>query len=174
MDPRCLVFLDESATPLTLTRTHARARPGQRAIGQIPRGTRPAISLLATLTRDGPGEALVVPGAIDGDVFVTFVVERLAPRLPQGSVVVLDNLSVHKSARARQALEAVGCQLLFLPRYSPDFNPIEQAFSTLKTHLRAVEARSFDAVVTAIGEGLQAITPADCQAFFQAAGYPPP
>lgn len=171
IDPGRLVFLDESSTPITLTRTHARAPTGQRAVGQVPRGTRQAISLLATLTAAGPGEAVVVPGAIDGDTFVTFITQRLVPTLPPGSVLVLDNLNVHKSARARQAIEAAGSQLLFLPRYSPDFNPIEQLFSKLKTHLRAVEARSFATMVPAIGEGLARITPADTRAFFRDAGY---
>jgi transposase len=173
LDPADLVFVDESATPLTLTRTHARAPKGRRALGRIPRGQRPAISLLAALTHEGPGTAVVVPGAIDGDAVVTFVEQILVPSLRPGQVVVLDNLSVHKSARARQAIEAAGCQLLFLPRYSPDFNPIEQAFSKLKAHLRAVAARTFEAVVAAIGAGLAALTPADCRAFFAAAGYPP-
>jgi transposase len=172
LDPAALVFLDETATPLTLTRTHARAPKGQRAIGRIPRGHRPAISLLATLTGKGPGAAVVVPGAIDADAFVTFVEQVLVPSLRPGQIVVLDNLSVHKSARARQAIEAVGCQLLFLPRYSPDFNPIEHAFSKLKTQLRAIAARTFDALVTAIGDGLATLTPADCAAFFAAAGFP--
>jgi transposase len=172
LDPAALVFLDESATPLTLTRTHARAPKGQRAIGHIPRGQRPAISLLATLTCDGPGAAVVVPGAIDTDAFVAFVEQVLGPSLRPGQIVILDNLSVPKSARARQASEAAGAHLLFLPRSSPDFNPIEHAFSTRKTHLRAVEARTFAAVVTAIGTGLAAITPADCRAFFAAAGFP--
>lgn len=172
LDPADLVFLDESATPITLTRTHARAPKGQRAVGTIPRGHRPAICLLATLTRDGPGEAVVAPGAIDGDAFVTFVERVLAPGLRPGQVVVLDNLSVHKSATVRAAIEAAGRRVLFLPRYSPDFNSIEHAFSTRKAHLRSAEARSFEAVMTAIGQSLNVITPADCRAFFHAAGYP--
>ncbi len=170
--PRDLVFLDETATPITLTPRRARAPRGQRAIGRVPRGHRPAISWLATLTPEGIGESVVVEGAVDRPAFEAFIEQFLVPQLRPGQVVVLDNLSVHKSARARAAIERVGARLLFLPTSSPDFNPIEFAFAKGKQALRRIGPRSFDAVVAAVGQALEAITAADARAFSRAAGYP--
>ena len=138
----------------------------------MPKGYWHGITLLATLTTRGPGPAVVLPGALDRLAFETYVAEVLGPGLRPGQTVICDNLSVHKSATARRAIEAAGCHLRFLPTYSPDCNPIEQAFAKLKQHLRRTEARSFEAVVTATGAGLAAITPADARAFFTTAGYP--
>jgi transposase len=172
IDPSRLVFLDETSTPTTLTRLQARALPGQRAVGRIPRGRREAISWLATLTPTGIGESLVVRGAVDRLVFEAFVERVLAPSLRPGQIVVLDNLSVHKSARARTLIEAAGGHLVFLPTYSPDFNPIEPAFAKTKQALRRVGARSFETIVAAVGTALTTITPADAHAFFANAGFP--
>jgi hypothetical protein len=140
----------------------------------VPKGRWHSITLVATLTATGPGPAVVLPGALDRIAFETYVAEALVPGLRPGQTVVLDNLSVHKSAHARHLIEAAGCQVRFLPTYSPDCNPIEQAFAKLKAHLRRIEARTFDAVVTATGAGLATITPTDAQAFFTAAGYAAP
>jgi transposase len=117
---------------------------------------------------------VVVDGPVDGRVFVAFVERVLVPSLRPGQVVVLDNLSVHKSARARALVEAAGCQLVFLPPYSPDCNPIEQAFAKSKRALRRLEARSFETVVAAIGQVLPTVTAADAHGFFAAAGFPIP
>lgn len=174
VDPDNLVFLDETSTPVTLTPLRARAPRGQRAVGRIPRGTRPHISWLATLTPDGMGESVVVEGAVDGAAFVRFVEELLVPRLRPGQVVVWDNLSVHKSTTARAAIEAAGARVVFLPSYSPDFNPIEHAFAKTKQALRRIGARSWDTVVAAVGEALATVTAADARAFFAAAGFPLP
>jgi transposase len=174
VDPADLLFLDETSTPLTLTPLRARAPRGQRAMGRVPRGKRPHIAWLATLTVTGLGESLVVNGTVDGRVFVAFVERVLVPSLRPGQIVVLDNLSVHKSTRARTLIEQAGCQLVFLPSYSPDFNPIEQAFAKVKQALRRVEARSWERLVTAIGEALPTITAADARAFFADAGFPVP
>lgn len=171
-DPADLIFLDETSTPTTLTPTRARAPRGVRAVGRVPRGRWHSITLVATLTATGPGPAVVLPGALDRLAFDTYVAEVLVPGLRSGQTVILDNLSVHKSATARKLIEAAGCQLRFLPTYSPDCNPIELAFAKLKQHLRRAQARSFDAVVTATGTALATITPADATAFFTAAGYP--
>ena len=172
IDPSRLVFLDETSTPTTLTRRQARALPGQRAVGRIPRGRREAISWLATLTPTGIGESLLVRGAVDRLVFEAFVERVLVPSLRPGQIVVLDNLSVHKSARARTLIEAAGGHLVFLPTYSPDFNPIESAFAKTKQALRRAGARSFETIVAAVGAALTTITPADAHAFFAHAGFP--
>jgi transposase len=169
-----LVFVDETSTPVTLTPRRARAPRGQRAIGRVPRGTRPHIAWLATLTATGMGESLVVDGPVTGAVFATFLERVVVPMLHPGQLVVLDNLSAHKSVRAREAIEAAGCHLVFLPSYSPDFNPIEHAFAKSKQALRRLEARSFETVVTAIGQVVPTISAADARGFFAAAGFPLP
>jgi transposase len=174
LNPRDLVFLDETSTPLTLTPLRARAPRGQRAIGHIPRGHRPHIVWIATLTADGLGESLVVDGPLDGQVVAAFVEHVLVPRLRPGQTVVLDTLSVHKTAQARHLIEAAGCQVLFLPPYSPDLNPIEQAFAKGKQRLRRQRPRSWDEVNAAISALLPTITARDACAFFAAAGYPLP
>jgi transposase len=172
VDPATLLFLDETSTPTTLTPVRARAPRGQRAVGSIPRGRREAISWLATLTPTGLGESLLVRGAVDRLVFEAFVERVLVPTLRPGQIVILDNLSVHKSAKARALIEAAGCRLVFLPTYSPDFNPIEQAFAKTKQHLRRVGARSWESVTAAVGTALGTITAADARAFFADAGFP--
>jgi transposase len=169
--PRRLVFLDESRTPTTLTPLRGWAPRGQRIRGRVPRGRWHGISLLASLEPGGLGPGLQVPGAIDRPAFETFVTEQLVPRLQPGQIVSLDNLSVHKSARARQAIEAAGCQLWFLPTYSPDFNPLEQAFSKLKQRLRRAEARTLERVLAETERAWSSITPDDVRGFYRASGY---
>ena len=141
-------------------------------MGTVPRGHRPHIVWIATLTADGLGESLVVDGPMDGRVFVQFVERVLVPSLRPGQLVVLDNLSVHKAARARQLIEDAGCSLLFLPTYSPDFNPIEQAFAKGKQFLRRCRPRSWEEVNAAITRLLPEISAANARSFFAAAGYP--
>jgi transposase len=172
IDPARLVFLDETSTPITLTPLRARAPRGQRAVGSVPRGQRPHIAWLATLTSRGIGESLLVRGTIDQRVFATFVERVLVPSLHPGQIVILDNLAVHKSAPARALIEEAGCHLVFLPPYSPDCNPIEQAFAKIKQALRRRGARSWDAVAAAVADFLPTITSADAQAFFADAGFP--
>jgi transposase len=173
VDPTMLIFLDETHTPTSLTPLRARAPRGVRAIGRVPRGRWQTTSWLATLTPAGIGPSVVVPGAIDGLAFDAFIQHILAPTLRPGHLVVLDNLSVHKSPRARAVIEATGARLVFLPTYSPDLNPIELAFAKSKAALRRAEARSFEALVTAVGTALETITATDAAAFYRAAGYTP-
>lgn len=170
-DPASLVFLDETATPTTLTPLRARTRRGQRAIGRVPRGRWTAVTLVATLTPSGLGAGLQFPGALDRHVFATFVDQILVPALQPGQTVVLDNLSVHKSAKARHLIEAAGCSLVFLPTYSPDFNPIEFAFGKLKELLRKAEAHTIDGIFAATHEHYAKITAADAHSYYRAAGY---
>jgi transposase len=172
VDPANLIFVDETSTPLSLTPLRARAPRGQRAVGRLPRAKRPHITWLATLTSAGLGESLVVQGAVDREIFDAFVERVLAPSLRPGQFVVLDNLAVHQSPKARRLIEAAGCRVVFLPTYSPDLNPIEHAFAKLKQALRRLGARSWETLVAAIGQLLPTITAADARAFFAAAGLP--
>ncbi len=127
--------------------------------------------MVAALTPAGMGPSLVLPGALDRDAFEAYVDRVLVPGLRPGQTVILDNLSVHKSAAARRSIEAAGCELRFLPTYSPDLNPIEQAFAKLKGRLRRAEARTFDAVADAVGAAYPTITADDCRGFYRDAGY---
>ena len=170
-DPRRLVFLDETATPTTLTRLRARAPIGVRAVGAVPHRRWQAVTLIASLSLDGMGAAMSLDGALDRESFDAFIEQALVPILVPGQLVVLDNLAVHKSARAIGAITRAGCSVVFLPPYSPDLKPIELAFSKLKHHLRTVQARTFATVVAATGPALAAITPADAAAFFAHCGY---
>ncbi len=174
IDPCRLVFLDETATPTTLTRRRARAPVGVRAVGRVPHRRWQAVTLIACLSLRGMGEARSLEGALNRESFHAYVEQALVPSLHPGQIVILDNLAVHKSARAIQAITAAGCAVVFLPPYSPDLNPIELAFSKLKQHLRRVEARTYATVVTATGPALDAITPADAAAFFAHCGYGQP
>lgn len=166
-----LIFLDETSTPVNMTPRRARSPRGHRAVGQVPRGRWTNVTLLATLSVDGFGPALQFAGALDRPIFETFVETTLVPALQPGQIVVLDNLSVHKSARARHLIEAAGCHLVFLPTYSPDFNPIEQAFAKLKHFLRHAEARTVETIMRATHQLYPQITAQDARACFRAAGY---
>lgn len=166
-----LVFLDETSTQITRTRSHGRAPRGQRLVAAVPRNHGRNVTCLAALSTTGVGPSLAFEGALTGTVFAQWVREQLVPTLRPGQLVVLDNLSVHKTPAARQAIEAAGCHMRFLPAYSPDFNPIELVFSQLKAHLRTVAARTVAALMTAIGDGLNAVTAVIARNCFRHAGY---
>jgi len=171
MDPGRLIFLDETSTPTTLTPVRGRSPRGERLVGRVPRGRWEAVTLVATLTPTGFGPGLQLAGALDRDAFDAFVTGALVPTLRPGDVVVLDNLSVHKSASAQRAIEAVGARLVFLPAYSPDFNPIEQAFAKLKQGLRAVGAPTTERVMAATRALYPRITATEARGFYRHAGY---
>jgi transposase len=170
--PERLIFLDECGSHIALTPLYARAPCGQRAFGAVPRNRGKNTTLIAGLSLAGIQAPLILEGAVSTAVFEASVEHVLAPTLSPGQVVVLDNLSVHTSARARQAIEAKGCQMLFLPAYSPDLTPIEEAFSKLKAFLRRVGARTRDALGEAIEAGLETITKQDAAGWFGHCGYP--
>ncbi len=165
--------MDETGTHIALTPLYARAPRGQRAVGKVPRNTGTNTTLLASLSLDGMGEALILEGSADGLAFEAYIEQVLAPSLRPGQMVVMDNLSIHQGERVRQAIEAKGCQLLFLPAYSPDFSPIEEAFSKLKAVLRRIGARTHDALFEAIAQALLTITATDARGWFTHCGYPP-
>ena len=173
-DPKRLVFIDESGFNIAMTPLYARAPKGQRAYGQVPKNRRENSSLIAALSLDqGISAAMTLEGAVDGIAFKVYVREVLAPTLRPGQIVVLDNLQVHKNPAVREMIEAQGCQLLFLPSYSPDFNPIEQAFSKLKTFVRKHKARTKQALDDAIAAALKVVTLQDVIGWFTCAGYLP-
>lgn len=171
-DPRQLVFVDETHLTLSLTPLRARAPKGERAVGAVPHRRWQSVTFLAALTPAGMIAGVAMPGPVDGEVLTAFLREALLPELHAGQVVIWDNLNVHKSATARRLIERAGCELCFLPRYSPDCNPIESSFSKLKAGVRRAEPRSFDALIEALDTGMTAITPADAMAYFAHAGFP--
>ncbi len=165
------MIVDESGTNLNLTPRYARAPRGQRAYGQVPRNTPPNTTLIATLTMSGMGPAMVMSGATDTAAFEVYVTHFLAPSLRPGQIVVMDNLSAHKSRRVQEVITARGCELWYLPSYSPDLSPIEAAFSKLKALLRRAQARTYEALENAIAWALDQITAADARGYFAHCGY---
>src|SRR5438128_1048322 len=131
------------------------------------------MTLIASLSLQGLGESLILDGSANGEVFEIYVEQILAPSLQPGQMVIMDNLSIHKGHKVRELIEARGCQLLFLPAYSPDFSPIEEAFSKVKAALRRVGARTHEALQQAIGQALLTVTAADAAGWFTHCGYPP-
>ncbi len=165
------MFVDECGSNAGLAPLRARAPRGERAYGEAPRNRGKNTTLLASMGLEGMGPCVAVEGATTSAVFETYVGRVLSPSLSPGQVVVLDNLSAHKGDRVRELVEARGCEVLFLPAYSPDFSPIEEAFSKLKALLRRAQARTKEALVGAIGLALDAITPEDAKGWFAHCGY---
>lgn len=174
VDPARLVFLDETGTTTAMIRRRSRAPRGQRAHGRVPRNRGTVTTLIAALCAAGMAAAMTIEGATTAAAFDVYIQRVLAPTLTPGQVVVLDNVAAHKSARARRFIEAAGCQLVFLPAYSPDLNPIEEAFAKLKALLRAAAARTHLALDAAIAAAMRTITPADAAGWFTHAGYTNP
>jgi transposase len=166
-----LVFLDESSANTCLTPRYARAPKGERAPGTAPRNHQQNTTLVAAVRRDGLQAPMTLLGALDSDAFAVYLREFLIPTLQPGQLVVCDNLSVHKRADIRLLIEEAGCQLLFLPPYSPDYNPIELVFSKVKERLRRLAARTQEALEDAIAEALASVSRADVVAFFRHCGY---
>jgi transposase len=171
LDARRYVFIDESGANITLHPRYGRAPKGERCPGSVPRNYKENLTLFASLSTDGLTSAMVLDGAADGVSFELYVEHVLLPTLHPDQVVVLDNLAVHKRAAIRRLIRAVGCHLLFLPSYSPDFNPIEMAFSQIKAYLRRMAARTREALEAEIGHAIDLITPAQAQGYFRHCGY---
>ena len=167
-----LVFVDECGTHTSMTRRRARAPRGQRARGAVPRNRGPVTTLIAGLSLTGLSPTMTVEGGTDTAVFATYLDHFLLPSLRPGQIVVVDNLGAHKPDRIRALVQAAGCRLLFLPAYSPDLSPIEEAASLLKTLIRAAAARTRQALDAAITAALSAVTAADAAGWFAHAGYP--
>ena len=173
LDPERLVFVDETWTATNMARSHGRCPRGARLRMGFPHGHRKTTTLVAGLRLSGMVAPMVLDGPINGDWFEAYVRHVLAPTLTPGDIVIMDNLSSHKRAAAREIIEDAGAELRFLPPYSPDFNPIEMAFSKLKALLRKAAERTVEGLWDAIGRLVDLITPAESANFFTAAGYEP-
>jgi transposase len=171
VDAKRLVFVDEMGTNVSLCPLYAWSPKGQRAFGSAPRNWGKNVTLLASITHRGLGPCLAVEGATTKEVFETYLESVLAPTLSPAQVVVMDNLSAHKGEKVKEIIEGRGCELLYLPPYSPDFNPIEQAFSKIKGILRRAEARTRESLIEAMGRALEAVTDRDARRLFGHCGY---
>lgn len=171
LDPERLVFIDETWASTNMARRHGRCRRGERLRSGVPHGHWKTTTLVAGLRRTGMVAPMVLDGPINRDAFIAYVHQVLVPGLSPGDIVIMDNLSSHKAPAARDAIEAAGATLLFLPPYSPDFNPIEQAFSKLKAHLRKAAERTIHSLWDAIDRILDLYSPQECANYFANAGY---
>ena len=165
------MFLDESGVTTEMTRRYGRASRGQRVREGAPAGHWHTVTLLGAITLDGLVAFMTIESPTDSDVFLCYVEQVLCPRLRPGQVVVMDNLSAHKNPAARQSIEQTGAQVLYLPPYSPDFNPIEQCWAKIKESLRAAKARLLEMLDQAITAAIAAITPENAAAWFRHSGY---
>ena len=173
LDPEKLVFIDETWASTNMARRRGRAPRGERLRAAIPHGHWKTTTFVAGLRLSGMVAPMVLDGPINGVSFQAYVDQVLVPQLREGDIVVMDNLGSHKGAGVRAAIEAIGAKLLYLPPYSPDFNPIENAFSKLKALLRSAAQRTVEGLWNAIGNSIGLFTPPECANYFQAAGYNP-
>ncbi len=171
LDSRSLVFVDEMGTHTSLAPSYGYSPRGQRAFFKIPRNRGMNTTLLSSMSLKGMGPSMAVEGSTTKVVFEAYVEHFLAPTLRAGQVVLMDNLSAHKGERVRKLIEERGCKVRYLPPYSPDLNPIEEAFSKVKRLLRGIGARTKEALVEAIGEALDVVGTQDVRGFFTHCGY---
>lgn len=171
LDPERLVFIDESGFTTKMARLRGWAPKGERCRASVPHGHWKTTTFVGGLTLEGFLAPMTLDGPMDGAAFRAWCEQLLVPALREGDIVIMDNLAAHKVAGVAEAIEAVGAQLLYLPPYSPDFNPIENAFSKLKALVRKAAARAREALWDAIADALDQVTPAECANFFAHAGY---
>jgi len=171
LDRTSLVFIDETGTSTNMARVRGRCRRGERLIGKVPHGHWKITTFVAGLRCDAITAPFVIDQPMNGAIFKAYLEQCLVPTLKPGDIVVMDNLSSHKSDDVRQIIEAAGARLLYLPPYSPDLNPIEMAFAKLKAHLRKAAERSMPALWDRMGMILDTFSPTECANFFSHAGY---
>lgn len=171
VDAKRLIFIDETWAKTNMTRLHGRCAVGQRLVARVPHGHWKTLTFVAGLRCDGIIAPCVFNRPINAVSFLAWVVKFLVPTLRQGDIVVMDNLSSHKGVAVRRAIRSAGAKLIFLPPYSPDLNPIEQAFSQLKTLLRKENARTLEETTTCIGKLLDQVTATASANYFRQAGY---
>lgn len=172
IDPSRLVFVDEAGARTDMTRARGRTPRGERLVDQVPQDHWKTMTMIGAMDSEGCRAAMTIDAATTGDIFLSFVRQVLVPTLRPGDVVVMDNLSAHKRPQVVEAIRSVGAGVLYLPPYSPDFNPIEPMWSKVKTHLRKLKARTIEALHEAIGLALRAITGEDAEGYFDHCGYP--
>ena len=165
------MFIDESGAKSNLTRLWGRCPIGQRLVAKVPHGHWQTSTLISAIRLTGSFAPAVFDGPADTATFHAYVEQNLAPELQPGEIVIMDNLAAHKTPGIASAIQAAGASVLYLPPYSPDFNPIEAMWSKVKSHLRTAAARTFDTLCVAVNEALEQVTPSDCQGFFQNCGY---
>jgi transposase len=170
-DLRRLVFVDESGTHVSMDRLRSRAPRGERAYGRVPKNRGKNMTLIASMSLSGMGESMCIEGATDAKAFEVYVEHLLAPSLCEGQLVVMDNLGAHRPKRIRDLVEARGAELVYLPSYSPDLNPIEQAFSKIKNILRKLGAPNHKDLLEAMEVALSKVSPADAAGWFDHCGY---
>lgn len=171
LDPERLIFIDESGVSTKLARLRGWAPKGERCRAAVPHGHWKTITFVGGLTLSGFCAPMLLDGPMDGDAFLAWCEQMLGPNLRPGDVVIMDNLPAHKVRGVRDVIEACGARLMYLPPYSPDFNPIENAFAKLKAHIRKAAARTVDTLETAVAHALRQFEPAQCANFFAHAGY---
>jgi len=171
LDPKRLVFIDETGTSTKMARRCGRSPRGERCRAPVPHGHWKTTTFVGALRLEGMTAPMVLDGAMHGAAFIAYVEQVLVATLKPGDIVVMDNLPAHKPAAVRQAIEAAGAELHFLPPYSPDLNPIEMAFSKFKAFLKKAAARTVGDLWDAIAKGIDTLTPDDCENYFAAAGY---
>ena len=171
LDPARLVFIDETGTSTNMARLRGRCRRGERLVGRVPHGHWKITTFIAGLRCDAVTAPFVIDRPMNGLIFRTYLEHCLIPTLTPGDIVIMDNLPAHKVAGVREIIEAVGARLVYLPPYSPDFNPIEQFFAKLKALLRKAAERSVDALWDRIGQLLDAFSPEECGNYLRHAGY---
>ena len=173
LDSCCLVFIDETSVNTNMTRLYGRGPIGERVIGRVPFAAWKTLTFVAALRSDGMTAPMVIRGAMNGETFLAYVEQCLAPTLARGDIVVMDNVSSHKVDGVREAIEAVGATLRYLPPYSPDLNPIELSFSVLKAFLRKFAERTEETLRRRIGRFVRQLQSDACANFFTHAGYAP-
>ena len=173
LDARRFVFVDECSTNTSLSPIYGWSRRGSRVCFEVPRNWGANVTLLSSMTCSGMGPSMAVEGPTTREVFEAYLERVLAPSLKPAQIVVMDNLSSHKGSRVRELIEGRGCELIYLPPYSPDLNPIEEAFAKIKALLRRVEARTREALLEAMGWSLDAVSASDARGFFEHRGYRP-
>ena len=171
LDPLTLVFIDETAISTNMARRFGWAPQGERCRAAVPFGHWQTKTLIAALRWDRVDAPMTIDGALDQAAFLAYVEQVLAPTLSAGETVVMDNVPIHKVAGVRAAIAAKGAKVLYLPPYSPDFNPIEKSFAKIKSFLERIAARTADALDAAVGEALRAFTPKQCMNYFASSGY---
>jgi transposase len=171
MDPERLVFIDESGASTKMTRLYGRCERGKRLVCAVPHGHWKTTTFIGALRHDGMTAPCVIDGPVNGEIFLAWVEQLLVPTLRPGDIVVMDNLSSHKVNGIRQAIEAVGATLRYLPPYSPDLNPIEQFFAKFKSLLRKASARTLKTLIDAVAEALTRFSPQECKNFLAHSGY---